>query len=92
MKERKKKLLDGIDKEILRSLYAKRPLVSSRIAKAVGLSSSAISPRLNSLREMGIIKILKISKVRTFERNFGELKIKIESPRSIFWDLDFKND
>jgi len=88
MKKRKKIILDGIDREILRVLYSRKPLPSSQIAKFVGLSAPAIFPRLNNLKSKGIIKISKTYGLRTFERNYG-LKIKkIKSPQSIFWDLD----
>jgi DNA-binding Lrp family transcriptional regulator len=90
MKERKKKILDGIDKEILRVLYIRKPLVGRQIAKAVGLTASAISPRLENLRKLGIIKPVKISGMRVFSRKFGNQTIKIKSPRNIFWDLDIK--
>ena len=88
MKIRKKKILDGIDKEILRVLYSRRPLVSRQIAKFVGLSPAAISPRLENLKNMGIIKNGKKSKTRVYERTFGKKTVKIHSPRSIYWDLD----
>jgi len=92
MKIRKKKILDGIDKEILRVLYLRRPLVSRQIAKSVGLTASAIRPRLNNLVERGLIKKSKISKMRIFKRrNRGKI-IKINSPRYIFWDLDLKDE
>ena len=92
MKKRKKQVIDGIDREILRILYCKRPLVSRQIANKVGLTSSAIKPRLNSLKDKGFIKIVKTSAIRCFEREYGDKKIKIKSPRNIFWDLNLKNE
>lgn len=90
MKKRKKKILDGIDREILRVLYSRRPLASRQIAKYVGLSTPAIFPRLNNLKIQGIIKISKIYGFRIFERTFGNKIRKIKSPQSIYWDLDLK--
>jgi DNA-binding transcriptional regulator LsrR (DeoR family) len=90
MKNRKKTKIDGIDKEILRVLYLRRPMVSRQIACSVGLSSSAIFPRLEQLRNNGLIKISKISKVRIFERTFNGHIQQIKSPRSIHWDLDLE--
>ena len=90
MKKRKKRVLDGIDREILRVLYIRRPLVGRQIARSVGLTSSAIAPRLMNLKEMGIIKPVKISKIRVFERKFGNQIVKIKAPRNIFWGLDLK--
>jgi predicted transcriptional regulator len=88
MQVRKKKVLDGIDKEILRTLYEKRPLVSREIAKSVGLTAGAIAPRLNNLKKKRILKIKGTEGLRTFKRSFnGKVKL-IKSPRSILWDLD----
>lgn len=84
MQIRKKKILDGIDREILRVLYSRRNQVSSQIAKSVGLSTSAIFPRLYNLESKGIIKISKKGGIRRFKKN----SLKIDSPRKIFWDLD----
>ena len=90
MKKRKKKVIDGIDREILRVLLIRRPLVGSQIASYVGLTSSAITLRLNNLQESGIIKQSKILGIRNFSRNFGNHIKKIKSPRSIYWDLDIE--
>jgi predicted transcriptional regulator len=90
MKKRKKKILDGIDREILRVLYARKSLASRKIAKYVGLSTPAIFPRLDHLKSEGIIKISKVSGFRIFERTFGDKTRKIKSPQSICWDLDLK--
>jgi len=88
MQKRKKKIFDGTDRDILRVLYEKRPLVSREIARKVGLSAAAIAPRLSNLQEKGIIKKVKVSGIRKFERNFKNKKIKVSAPRSIFWSLD----
>jgi DNA-binding Lrp family transcriptional regulator len=88
MKERKKKIFDGIDKEILRVLSQRRPLVSRQIAKYVGLSSAGITSRLENLENLGIIKKVKKSKIRVFKRSYGKKTVTIHSPRNIFWDLD----
>jgi DNA-binding Lrp family transcriptional regulator len=92
MAKRKKKILDGIDREILRALLYRRPLVSRQIAKYVGISSPAIFPRLDQLKDLGIIKISRISGIRYFEREFNYKIKKIKSPRSIHWDLDIKKN
>ena len=89
-KERKKTILDGIDKEILRALNIRSPMVSREIARIVGLTASAIGLRLNNLKGLGIIRIAKMSKLRIFERKFGNKKVKISSARSIYWELDLK--
>jgi len=89
MQKRKKRHLDGIDREILRCLYKRGSLVSSEIAMLVGLSSSAIGPRLNNLKDQGIIRYAKISGERIYRRYFGQKKITIKSPRSIYWEIDF---
>ena len=90
MKKRKKKILDGIDREILRVLYTRHPLPSRKIARYVGLTTPAIFPRLENLKSNGIIKISKVYGYRIFERSFGNKLRKIKSPQSIFWDLDLK--
>jgi DNA-binding Lrp family transcriptional regulator len=90
MKKRKKNILDGIDKEILRLLLVKRPLVSSRIAKNVGLTPAAIIPRLNNLKEKGIIRKKESEIIRKFKRDSYGSVIKIKSPVFIKWDLDLK--
>ncbi len=84
----KNRILDSIDREILRVLQKRRPLVSRQIAKYVGISPVAISPRLSNLKEMGIIKISKKTKLRIFKRNFGKKVVEIRAPRSIYWDFD----
>jgi DNA-binding Lrp family transcriptional regulator len=89
MKERKKKVLDGIDKEILRALMVRSPLVTSEIAKIAGLTSSAIKPRLDNLKQNGIIKISKTEGLRIFKRNFGNRLVTIRAPRSIYWEIDY---
>ncbi len=90
MKERKKRELDGIDREVLRVLYKNGELVSSRIAGLVGLSPAAIFPRLKNLEKKGIIIPSKISGERVFRRSFGNKKKTIKAPRSIYWKIDLK--
>ena len=90
MRNRKKKILDGIDREIIRILYKKSQLTSRKIARVVGLTDSAIFPRLNSLKDEGIIKISKTETIRTFERDFNGVTKKIKAPRTIHWALDMK--
>jgi len=88
MQVRKKKVLDGIDREILRALYEKRPMVSREIAVRVGLTAAAIRPRLESLRKKGLIKIIGKEGIRIFKRKVNGKVHEIKSPRSILWDLD----
>ena len=88
MIKRKKRCLDGIDREIVRLLYLYQPLVSRKIAKCVGLSASGISPRLNNLMEMGIVKTVKTCGIRRYKRRFNNVTRKIESPQSIYWEID----
>jgi DNA-binding HxlR family transcriptional regulator len=90
IKKRKKKIFDGIDKEILRVLYFRRYMVSRQIAKSVGISSSGIFSRLNNLRDHGIIRVSKVSGIRSFQRNYGDKIRRIKSPREIYWELDLK--
>jgi DNA-binding Lrp family transcriptional regulator len=91
MQIRKKEELDGIDKEILRAIYyKKRPLVGFQIAKIVGLTPSAITPRLVSLLSHGILKKERVSGIRKFKRKFGNSFVTVKSHRSIYWGLDLK--
>ena len=92
MKLRKKEVLDGIDREILRVLLKRRPLVSRQIAGKVGLTPSAIAPRLMNLKKKGILKTVKILGMRKFKRKCKNKIRNIKSPRSIYWDIDIKNE
>lgn len=85
MQKRKSKVLDGVDKEILRILYEKKSLPSRQIARKVGLTASAVSPRLNNLCFMGYVR-KRAGIVRRFERNSQ----KMEAPTFINWELDLK--
>ena len=87
---RKNKVIDGVDRQILRVLYIQGSLVSREIAKNIGISSSAISPRLENLKEMGIIKQSYQSSIRKFRRkNKGKQKTII-SPIKKIWKIDLK--
>jgi DNA-binding Lrp family transcriptional regulator len=88
MRIRKKTALDGIDREILRLLYKRSPIVSREIAKRVGLSAPAITPRLNNLKKQGLIKNNRKTKERIFRRKFNNKTIEIKAQRSIHWSLD----
>jgi DNA-binding Lrp family transcriptional regulator len=92
MQKRKKKDLDGIDREILRLLYYDGPLVGSKIGNLVGLSASAIAPRLENLKEKGIIRQGKVLGIRTFKKKVAGRTIKVNSPRSIYWEIDLKDE
>lgn len=92
VQKRKKKDLDGIDREILRLLYYDGPLVSSKIGHLVGLSASAIAPRLENLREKGIIRHGKVLGIRTFKKKIAGRTIKVNSPRSIYWEVDLEDE
>lgn len=85
---RRRKILDGIDREILRCLYKRSPLVTRQIAEYVGRTPPSIKPRLKNLQSLGLVKPVKISGVREFKRNFGAKQVKIRAPRSIYWGLD----
>lgn len=91
MIHKRKKYFDGTDKDILRILYLKHPLVTSEIAKVAGLTVSGIIPRLVNLMEKGILKKEVIGQVRTFDRKFGDKIKRVNSPSSIMWNLDIKN-
>jgi DNA-binding Lrp family transcriptional regulator len=85
---RKKKTIDGMDREILRRINnSKRALTSRQIAREVNLSGSAIIPRLQNLKAQGILKDNPTG-MRKFERTFDKKTVKIKAPRSIFWELD----
>ncbi len=93
--KRKKKTIDGVDRAILRSIHGSRRNLSNRqIATKVGLSPSAISPRLNNLKSQGIIKPTKIEGMRIFKRTFKIKGVKnpvtktIRAPRSIHWGIN----
>ncbi len=92
VKQRKKKQIDGMDREILRNIYnARRSLTSRQIAEKVSMSGGAIFPRLENLKTQGILKSKSLG-VRNFDRIFkGKTKpVKIKAPRSILWDIDLK--
>jgi DNA-binding Lrp family transcriptional regulator len=89
-KIRKKRFIDGTDREIIRILNKKSPLVTRRIGKYVGLTSPSIILRLNNLKEKGILRIVNVSKMRVYERVFGNKTILIKSPKKILWDIDLK--
>ncbi len=90
MVERKKKLIDGMDRDILRSiLQSRRELTSRQIGKKVKLSNSSIIPRLNNLMAHGILKNKKLG-MREIQRKGSDKKIK--APRSILWDLDLDEE
>jgi DNA-binding Lrp family transcriptional regulator len=88
VKIRKKKTIDGIDREIIRVLCKKSPIVTRRIGKFVGLTSPSIIIRLNNLRDQGIIKVSKVSGIREFYREYKDKTVKIRSPQKILWGLD----
>lgn len=85
MQKRKTKILDGVDKDILRVLYEKTSLPGRQIAKKVGLTASAVAPRLNNLRGLGYLKKSE-GEIRCFKRK----NARIKSPLCIRWELDLK--
>jgi DNA-binding Lrp family transcriptional regulator len=89
---RKKKLIDGMDRDILRLIYRSHPqtLSGAQIAKGVTLSPPAIKPRLINLKNQGIVRQVKCGNMRNFERTFGKQLIKISAPSKICWGLDLK--
>ena len=87
---RKKKTLDGIDRDILRRLKeTQRQLTSRQIAIDVGLSGASIMPRLNNLKNKGIIKD-ECNAFRNFERKFGNKSKKVRSCSRRVWKIDLK--
>lgn len=87
--KRKKTIIDGMDRDLLRNLFkSRRPLTANQLSKKINLSASAIRPRLNNLQTQGIVKPMKVSGMRQFQRTFGNKKVQIKSPRSILWDID----
>jgi hypothetical protein len=90
MQNRKTCIIDGTDREILRVLYEKRPLVSRQIATMVGMTASAIAPRLNNLLEMGILKRAEDGEPRSFDKKLNGHLVRVKSPKCIMWDLDIK--
>lgn len=89
--KRKKRTIDGIDRDVLRFLRStNRTPTSRQIAQKVNLSGASIMPRLNNLKSQGIIKDIKCGKVRTFDRKFGNRNVKIKSPSMRCWALDLK--
>jgi len=94
MQKRKKQILDGIDREVLRVLYKNGPQVSRKLAFSVGLTPSAIGPRLRNLQDKGIIKPVEKMKTRKFKSKTPKTGNKtkwISSPRGIYWGLDLKD-
>lgn len=68
--KRKKTVLDGTDKEILRNLLTMDEGLSGRqIAKRVGLKDSSIRPRLDNLKKKGYVKDI-CSAFRDYDRKF----------------------
>jgi DNA-binding Lrp family transcriptional regulator len=90
MQKRKAKIIDGKDKEILKALYSARPMVGRQIARKVGITASAIAPRLNNLEEMGFLKKADIGEIRSFNKKLNGNLVKVKVPKSIMWDLDIK--
>ncbi len=91
VKKRKKILIDGMDKEILRKLNSsRRGLNANVLSKRVGMSASGIRPRLDNLKHKGIIRPIRIQGTRSFNRQFGKQVVRIKAPRSITWGIDLK--
>lgn len=88
---RKKQALDGIDREILRTLLSSRPLVTRRLAFAVGLTPAAVVPRLEQLEQKGIL-VSSASSYRTFSRVIRGVKRRVKVPQKRLWDLDLVDD
>lgn len=93
VKARKKKLLDGTDKQIIRFIHlSKRPATANKIASRMNFSASGIKPRLDNLQNKGILKTVNSGKMRTFERNFkikgNDTRKIINAPSKILWDID----
>ena len=67
------KNLDSFDRKILKIVQGNNRVTSEKLAKEVGLSSSACQRRLNSIRKAGIIK----KDVSVLDRNILNRKITI---------------
>ncbi len=65
-------------------------MTGNEIARKVNMSAAGIRPRLDKLHNQGIIKPLSHTGIRTFKREFGNVRKTINAPRSIFWGLDVK--
>jgi len=90
MQNRKTKIIDGTDREILRALYEQRPLDGRQIARRVGITASAVAPRLLNLLFLGIIRKVKVGAMRNFQREINGQMVRIKAPRRVMWDLDIK--
>jgi len=67
------KNLDSFDRKILKIVQSNNRVTSEKLAKDVGLSSSACQRRLNSMRKDGVIK----KDVSVLDRNKLNRKITI---------------
>ena len=97
MKKRPRKVLDGVDRNILRLLYAaRRPLTGNQIAQKIHYSSPAVKRRLVALQSRSIIKPLRRGKVRIFDRSFiikgRKIIKKVRAPSRILWGLDIQKE
>jgi len=90
MQNRKTRVIDGTDREILRALYEKRPLAGRQIARRVGITASAVAPRLNNLMGLGVVKRARVDSIRHFQREINGQIEQVKAPRCIMWDLDIK--
>jgi len=81
MARRKKTIIDGMDREILRTLIrSKIPPTSRQIAQSINLSGAAVIPRLNNLQYQGIVERV----------NCGTMRKKINALSKICWRVDLK--
>lgn len=86
---RRKRILDGMDKEILRNLVRNKKGLSGRqLAKKVGMSDSSIKPRLDNLKKQGYVKDLCAS-FRNFEKTIGGKKKEITSCSKRVWSIHY---
>ena len=67
------KILDSFDRKILKIVQSNNRVTSEKLAKDVGLSSSACQRRLNSMRKTGIIE----RDISVLDRNQLNRKITI---------------
>lgn len=90
---KRNRIIDSTNREILRLMYnARRELTGNQIARRINLSAPAIRPRLNNLRNMGIVRPVRTGKERTFRRTFGDSNtfVRIRAPSKIHWGLDIQ--
>ena len=84
--KKSKKFVDSRDRDILRLLYGgRRPMTGNQISKKVALTPPTVNLRLSKLFDSGLIKRVKVGKLRTLS---SKKSVKITAPSKILWGLD----